>query len=576
MAKENFGTLLLLFQIILIILFIVFFDGAENFTSERETARTERRLFVSVHVYTFLGFGLIVTFLKRYCRGMLVHTLLIGAVVIQWATLLQGLFTLKSMTLHLNLMRIVNADFAVIAVLVTMGAIIGKCNSLQLLVCAAMETIFFAGNEAVCLHFFKMADFGRSVIVHVFGAFFGLGVSRMIYSKTVCTSRAISMSRKSEIYSLIGTIFLWTYWPSVNGAYVDVSLQNQAMANTVYALISSSVTSAALSIMYSKEWKFNILHLQNATLVGGIAIGSIAALTIPPWSAVFIGISGSIGSILTYVHVLPRLSHYMCVHDMRGVIATHGVPGILSGITSVITSYLANEARHGSNLYKLYPALAPPRNTTKYNELNKISSIPAGSDRSAVMQSYIQLATLVITLFVATIGGHITGYIIGKDYFEPVRVHHAFDDHDDFEEANCIDMTSLKDDGIEVMHAADMMRNKERGSSFLPFQNRPYSMHSTRHDLSLPSVKGHALTNGFSLPNVKGHIPLEDLRHDKKRSSTFLSVKSYHGAPLHSNKQNSYINALSQPSMASCGKRQNSQCMAIPQIVITDVDGIEM
>lgn len=85
MAKENFGTLLLLFQIILIILFIVFFDGAENFTSERETARTERRLFVSVHVYTFLGFGLIVTFLKRYCRGMLVHTLLIGAVVIQWA-----------------------------------------------------------------------------------------------------------------------------------------------------------------------------------------------------------------------------------------------------------------------------------------------------------------------------------------------------------------------------------------------------------------------------------------------------------------------------------------------------------
>ena len=53
----------------------------------------------------FLGFGLIITFLRRYSRGMLVHAFLIGALVIQWATLLQGFFVLKDAKVDMSLDR---------------------------------------------------------------------------------------------------------------------------------------------------------------------------------------------------------------------------------------------------------------------------------------------------------------------------------------------------------------------------------------------------------------------------------------------------------------------------------------
>ena len=99
---------------------------------------------------------------------------------------------------------IFNADYAVIAVLISFGAILGKCNSLQMLVVGLFQTFFFAVNEAISIRFLQATDTGRSIVVHVFGAYFGIAVSRMLYSKKVCRSQAISMSNKSEMYSLIG------------------------------------------------------------------------------------------------------------------------------------------------------------------------------------------------------------------------------------------------------------------------------------------------------------------------------------------------------------------------------------
>lgn len=59
-------------------------------------------VFQDLHVMVFLGFGLIMTFLKRYSRGMLVHAFLVGGLVIQWATLLQGFFAMKNSKVELT------------------------------------------------------------------------------------------------------------------------------------------------------------------------------------------------------------------------------------------------------------------------------------------------------------------------------------------------------------------------------------------------------------------------------------------------------------------------------------------
>ena len=60
---------------------------------------------------TFLGFGLVMTFLRRYSRGMLVHVFLVGTLVIQWATLLQGFFTMKNTKIDMGLNRSVFLSF---------------------------------------------------------------------------------------------------------------------------------------------------------------------------------------------------------------------------------------------------------------------------------------------------------------------------------------------------------------------------------------------------------------------------------------------------------------------------------
>jgi len=104
----------------------------------------------------------------------------------------------------------INADYAVLVILISLGALIGKVNSLQLLIIALMETLFFAVNETICDQFLKI-DFGRSMVVHLFGAVFGLAVSRMIFKRKVCTSQALSTSNKSEMYAMLGKLCIYSF-----------------------------------------------------------------------------------------------------------------------------------------------------------------------------------------------------------------------------------------------------------------------------------------------------------------------------------------------------------------------------
>lgn len=58
--------------------------------------------------------------------------------------------------------------------------------------------------------------------------------------------------------------------------------------NTILALLGASVAAFASSSAFSG--KFNMVHIQNATLAGGVAIGSAANLSFTPAGAVGVGI----------------------------------------------------------------------------------------------------------------------------------------------------------------------------------------------------------------------------------------------------------------------------------------------
>ena len=68
--------------------------------------------------------------------------------------------------------------YAVAAVLISFGAVIGKITPFQLLVMTVLELIFYSlNNQVFMISFFDIADIGGTIVIHEFGAFFGLAVS---------------------------------------------------------------------------------------------------------------------------------------------------------------------------------------------------------------------------------------------------------------------------------------------------------------------------------------------------------------------------------------------------------------
>ncbi|NXU49263.1 RHAG protein, partial [Turnix velox] len=307
--------------------------------------------FQDVHVMIFVGFGFLMTFLKKYGFSSVGINMLIAAFGLQWGTLMQGFWHMKGGKIYVDIKSMINADFSTATALISFGAVLGKTSPVQMLILTVLEITLFSCNEHLVTEIFQATDVGASMTIHAFGAYFGLAATLVLYRSGLKNKHENEESTyHSDMFAMIGTLFLWLFWPSFNSAITPEPHQVKAIVNTYYSLAACAVVTFALSSLVDQRGKFSMVLIQNATLAGGVAVGTCADLDIHPFIAMCIGSIAGIISVLGFHFLTPLLESKLRIQDTCGVHNLHGLPGILGGIAGIIVTAVKNHVRDGVNL----------------------------------------------------------------------------------------------------------------------------------------------------------------------------------------------------------------------------------
>ncbi|KAM5206933.1 ammonium transporter Rh type C isoform 1-T3 [Hipposideros larvatus] len=370
--------------------------------------------FQDVHVMIFVGFGFLMTFLQRYGYSSVGFNFLLAAFGIQWALLMQGWFhSFHNGYILVGVENLINADFCVGSVCVAFGALLGKVSPIQLLIMTLFQVTLFSVNEFILLSLLKVKDAGGSMTIHTFGAYFGLTVTWILYRPNLYRSKERqSAVYQSDLFAMIGTLFLWMYWPSFNSAVSNHGdAQHRAAINTYCSLAACVLTAVALSSALHKKGKLDMVHIQNATLAGGVAVGTAAEMMLMPYGSLIVGFICGIISTLGFVYLMPFLESRLRIQDTCGIHNLHGIPGIIGGIVGAVTAACANVHTYGQE------GLA-----------HAFDFEPGDAYRSPSLQGSFQAAGIFVSLAMALVGGIIVGMILKLPIWGQPADENCFDD----------------------------------------------------------------------------------------------------------------------------------------------------
>jgi len=340
-----FGPVGLLLQALIT---AAFYNAKLDLSAAKDTDTSSiYNFYVGVALMMFVGFGYLMTFLKSYGLGAVGLTMFITCLGVEYAILIESY--MGKGALDIDFLSLLNGNFAVAAVLISFGGLIGKISPTQVTVLTVVELTCYVANKVFFLKQYGdsplIADCGGTIIIHVFGAYFGLCACKVLGPPKNDALNASSYT--SDLFSLVGTVFLWLFWPSfVSGGLPSGPGQTTALINTVLALLASTVVTFALTPLL-ENGKLTTVPVQNATLAGGVSIGATANL-VGPFGALVIG--GLAGALSTFGFI--KCPFFGDV-DTCGISNLHGMPGIFGGLVSVAVPFMY----HGTGLVAVNQAI---------------------------------------------------------------------------------------------------------------------------------------------------------------------------------------------------------------------------
>lgn len=292
----------------------------------------------SVHIMAMLlvGFGFLMVFVKKYGRSAITATYLLVSVAVPLYFFKDARGILGGSEVDID--RLILAEFAAASLLICAGAVLGRLKMTQYLFLGLLFVPCYALNEWILLSGGlglvpegAFVDTGGSIVIHAFGALFGIGAIFALTSKKEFET-PVECDETSDRYSLLGSMVLWMFWPSFCAALVAPANVTMTTINVVLALCGSTLATYFASLALRK--KVSVADIANAALAGGVAIGATCDKT-TPGIAFIIGILGGALSTFGFAVIQAKLENAIKRTDTCGVLHLHGLPGLLGGIAAL-------------------------------------------------------------------------------------------------------------------------------------------------------------------------------------------------------------------------------------------------
>ncbi len=329
--------------VLLTMLGLVLFTGMATTTA---CAATDLESVVEVQIYNraihimamlLVGFGFLMVFVRGYGLSALTATYLMVAVSIP------GYFMLKTSGWFGHapggIEGLVLTEFAAASLLICAGAVLGRLKMWQYMVMAVLFMPAYMLNEWILLDAGwglvaqgAFVDTGGSIVIHAFGALFGLGVA---VSMTTRKEQDVPVASDftSDRFSLLGSMVLWVFWPSFCAALVAPEMVPATVMNVVFALCGSTLLTYFATVVLRRG--IDAADIANATLAGGVAIGSTCDRVSLP-VAFAIGAVAGLLSTFGFAVIQDKLQKGMRLVDTCGVSNLHGIPGLFGGLAALV------------------------------------------------------------------------------------------------------------------------------------------------------------------------------------------------------------------------------------------------
>jgi ammonium transporter Rh len=317
---------------------------AQGTTQVETSLRQVEQYNYSIHILAMLlvGFGFLMVFVKKYGYSATTGTYLVVGAGIPLYILLRSTGAISAVAMTPNSIHVLLlAEFACASALIAMGAVLGRLRLYQYAALVAVLVPAYMINEWLVLDgglgvTKGFVDSAGSVVIHAFGAYFGLGVSIALMRTEHVNheGQPIESDATSDRLSMIGSMVLWIFWPSFCSAVVPPDQMPQTVINTILALCGATLATYVLSALL-RHGQTSFSDMANAALAGGVAIGATCNV-VSARGAFAIGVVAGAICVLGYVYVQPWLLEKTKLTDTCGVHNLHGMPGLMGGLVAIV------------------------------------------------------------------------------------------------------------------------------------------------------------------------------------------------------------------------------------------------